>query len=237
MSSDDSSQWQFLTVALPYSPLTFDERFLLQSLCFVLFTSTVKEICHLLSGAQTLVHCYDTGHAFILCFLTLLWWPHREGKASGQVVCLLTLKGDFTLSGSAAGDMAELVTMFLGGLAERSRYAVALREVDRQGQKRTGHAQYCLLSHWSHLIDLLTGWFLLYSSIDDPTFLSFKKGELIVIIKDDEFSQQRGWIKGQIESTKQTGAVPTDAVLILPTLNKPTNELMVRTRQWHIFVR
>uniref|UniRef100_A0A8D3CSB6 Myosin VIIBa n=1 Tax=Scophthalmus maximus TaxID=52904 RepID=A0A8D3CSB6_SCOMX len=120
----------------------------------------------------------------------------REGKASGQVVCLLTLKGDFTLSGSAAGDMAELVTMFLGGLAERSRYAVALREVDRQ---------------------------------DDPTFLSFKKGELIVIIKDDEFSQQRGWIKGQIESTKQTGAVPTDAVLILPTLNKPTNELMVRT--------
>ncbi|XP_047192578.1 unconventional myosin-VIIa [Scophthalmus maximus] len=117
----------------------------------------------------------------------------REGKASGQVVCLLTLKGDFTLSGSAAGDMAELVTMFLGGLAERSRYAVALREVDRQ---------------------------------DDPTFLSFKKGELIVIIKDDEFSQQRGWIKGQIESTKQTGAVPTDAVLILPTLNKPTNELM-----------
>uniref|UniRef100_A0A8D3DLE7 Myosin VIIBa n=1 Tax=Scophthalmus maximus TaxID=52904 RepID=A0A8D3DLE7_SCOMX len=115
------------------------------------------------------------------------------GKASGQVVCLLTLKGDFTLSGSAAGDMAELVTMFLGGLAERSRYAVALREVDRQ---------------------------------DDPTFLSFKKGELIVIIKDDEFSQQRGWIKGQIESTKQTGAVPTDAVLILPTLNKPTNELM-----------
>uniref|UniRef100_A0A8D3BUC9 Myosin VIIBa n=1 Tax=Scophthalmus maximus TaxID=52904 RepID=A0A8D3BUC9_SCOMX len=117
----------------------------------------------------------------------------REGKASGQVVCLLTLKGDFTLSGSAAGDMAELVTMFLGGLAERSRYAVALREVDRQ---------------------------------DDPTFLSFKKGELIVIIKDDEFSQQRGWIKGQIESTKQTGAVPTDAVLILPTLNKPTNDLL-----------
>ncbi|XP_071343259.1 unconventional myosin-VIIa isoform X2 [Trachinotus anak] len=117
----------------------------------------------------------------------------REGKASGQAVCLLTLKGDFTLSGSAAEDMAELVTMFLSGLAERSQYAVALKEVDRQ---------------------------------DDPALLSFKKGELILIIKDNEFSHQHGWIKGQIESTKQTGAVPTEAILILPTLSKPTYEVM-----------
>lgn len=49
-------------------------------------------------------------------------------------MCLLTLKGDFTLSGSTVEDMAELVTMFLSGLTERSQYAVALKEVDRQGQ-------------------------------------------------------------------------------------------------------
>uniref|UniRef100_A0A3B4VH14 Unconventional myosin-VIIa-like n=1 Tax=Seriola dumerili TaxID=41447 RepID=A0A3B4VH14_SERDU len=98
-----------------------------------------------------------------------------------------------TRSGSAADDMAELVTMFLSGLTERSEYAVALKEVDRQ---------------------------------DDPTFLSFKKGELILIIKDDEFSQQGGWIKGQIGGAKQTGAIPTDAILILPTLSKPTYEVM-----------
>ncbi|XP_042338533.1 unconventional myosin-VIIa-like, partial [Plectropomus leopardus] len=60
----------------------------------------------------------------------------------------------------------------------------------------------------------------------DPTFLNFKKGELIIIIKDDEFSQQRGWMKGQSESTKQTGAVPVEAILILPTLSKPTKEVM-----------
>ncbi|KAA8589751.1 hypothetical protein FQN60_013116 [Etheostoma spectabile] len=108
-------------------------------------------------------------------------------------VSLLTLKGDFTLSGGTAEDMAELVTMFLSGLTERSQYAVTLKEADRQ---------------------------------DDPTFLGFKKGELIIIIKDDEFSQERGWIKGQNESTKQTGAVPTEAILILPTLSKPTKEVM-----------
>lgn len=47
---------------------------------------------------------------------------------------LLTLKGDFTLSGSSADDMVELITMFLSGLTERSRYAVTLREADRRGQ-------------------------------------------------------------------------------------------------------
>uniref|UniRef100_UPI0037E7D6D8 unconventional myosin-VIIb n=1 Tax=Semicossyphus pulcher TaxID=241346 RepID=UPI0037E7D6D8 len=117
----------------------------------------------------------------------------REGKASGQAVSLLTLKGDFTLSGSTAGDMAELITMFLSGLTERSQYAVTLREADRH---------------------------------DDPTLLSFKRGELIIIIKDDEFPLQRGWIKGQKESSKKTGAVPTDAISILPTLSKPSNEIM-----------
>eukprot|EP00066_Takifugu_rubripes_P023634 XP_011612900.1 PREDICTED: unconventional myosin-VIIb-like [Takifugu rubripes] len=115
----------------------------------------------------------------------------RDGK--GQAASLLTLKGDFTLSGASAQDLTELITMFLSGLTERSRFAVTLREAETQG---------------------------------DPTFLNFKKGELIIIIKDDEFPQQRGWIMGENKRTKQKGAVPSDAILILPTLSKPTNEVM-----------
>uniref|UniRef100_A0A671UN64 Myosin VIIB n=1 Tax=Sparus aurata TaxID=8175 RepID=A0A671UN64_SPAAU len=114
----------------------------------------------------------------------------REGKASGQAVSLLTLKGDFTLAGNTAEDMAELVTMFLSGLTERSRYAVTLKESDRQ---------------------------------DDPTFLSFKKGELIIIIKDDEFSQKHGWIKGESVRTKKVGAIPADDIVILATLSNLIN--------------
>uniref|UniRef100_A0A3B4B2F7 Uncharacterized protein n=1 Tax=Periophthalmus magnuspinnatus TaxID=409849 RepID=A0A3B4B2F7_9GOBI len=117
-----------------------------------------------------------------------------NGKATGQKVSLVTLRGDFTLSGSRADGMAELVTMFLSGLTERSQYAVALKDGDRA---------------------------------DDPTLLRFKKGELIIIVKDNEFSQQRGWIKGQNANSGKTGAVPLDAILILPTLTKPTNEVMV----------
>ncbi|XP_072540215.1 unconventional myosin-VIIb [Salminus brasiliensis] len=114
----------------------------------------------------------------------------RERK---QSVCLLTLKGDFTLNTVLAGDIVDLIALFLAGLTERSQYAVALQEVNNQ---------------------------------DDPTFLSFKKGELILLIKDDDFSPSRGWLKGQNERTGQKGALPMDAILILPTLTKPTNEVL-----------
>ncbi|KAL4000027.1 myosin heavy chain 1/2/3/4/8/13/7B/15 [Sarotherodon galilaeus] len=117
----------------------------------------------------------------------------RNVKKSGQAVSLVTLKGDFTLSGPSAADMAELITMFVSGLTERSQYAVALKEAEKQ---------------------------------EDATFLSFKKGELIMLIKDNDFSQDHGWVKGQNDRTKQTGAVPLDAITILPTLSKPTNEVM-----------
>lgn len=54
-------------------------------------------------------------------------------KSTGQAANLLTLKGDFTLSGSMAEDMVELITKFLSGLMERSQYAIALKEVSSQG--------------------------------------------------------------------------------------------------------
>lgn len=52
-----------------------------------------------------------------------------------------------------------------------------------------------------------------------------------MLIKDNDFSQDHGWVKGQNDRTKQTGAVPIDAITILPTLSKPTNEVMVRSSQ------
>ncbi|KAG9341588.1 hypothetical protein JZ751_019103 [Albula glossodonta] len=117
----------------------------------------------------------------------------RDAKGFGQTLFLSTLKGDFTLKALMAGGIAELLHMFLGGLRERSEYAVALQEANKQ---------------------------------DDPTFLSFKKGELILVIKDDDYSPNRGWIKGKNDRTGQTGAVSMDAILILPTLTKPTNEVL-----------
>ncbi|KAL2090404.1 hypothetical protein ACEWY4_015092 [Coilia grayii] len=117
----------------------------------------------------------------------------RDGKAFGHSVCLLTLRGDFMLNTINAADIADLVTMFLAGLRERSEYAVTLQEASKQ---------------------------------EDSTYLSFKRGELILLIKDDEYLPDRGWLKGKNERTGQIGAVPTDAILVLPTLTKPSNEVL-----------
>lgn len=55
-----------------------------------------------------------------------------------------------------------------------------------------------------------------------------------MVIKDDEFSQQRGWIKGRNERTGKTGAIPIDAIFILPTLSKPSKELMVQRMYYYL---
>uniref|UniRef100_A0A674CJZ3 Unconventional myosin-VIIa-like n=1 Tax=Salmo trutta TaxID=8032 RepID=A0A674CJZ3_SALTR len=99
-------------------------------------------------------------------------------------------RGQFLLQSVEAGEMADLIQWYLEGLKERSVYAVALQDVNRQ---------------------------------DDPTFLSYKRGDMLVILKDGEYSPDRGWIKGTNERTGNTGAISTDTVLILPTLDKPSN--------------
>uniref|UniRef100_A0A8B9JD85 Myosin VIIBb n=1 Tax=Astyanax mexicanus TaxID=7994 RepID=A0A8B9JD85_ASTMX len=62
---------------------------------------------------------------------------------------------------------------------------------------------------------------------DDATYLSCKKGDLLCIINDGEYSKDGGWIKGQNERTGQSGAVSADAIMILPTLSRPSDEILV----------
>uniref|UniRef100_A0A8C5FNV0 Myosin VIIBa n=1 Tax=Gadus morhua TaxID=8049 RepID=A0A8C5FNV0_GADMO len=126
--------------------------------------------------------------------LVELSYPEVTGvnTSSAQSVCLLTLRGDFTLSGAMTEDLAALVLVFLAGLRERSQYGVALKDAS-----------------------------------NDATLLSFKKGELLELLKDKEFSLERGWLKARNDRTGKSGAVPAEALLILPTLSKPTNQVMV----------
>uniref|UniRef100_A0A8C7MLK5 Unconventional myosin-VIIb n=1 Tax=Oncorhynchus kisutch TaxID=8019 RepID=A0A8C7MLK5_ONCKI len=114
---------------------------------------------------------------------------------SGQSVSLATLRGQFLLQSVDAGEMADLIQWYLEGLKERSVYAVALQDVNKQ---------------------------------DDPTLLSYKRGDVLVIVKDGEYSPARGWIKGTNERTGNTGAISTDTVLVLPTLEKPSDTTLVR---------
>ncbi|XP_016380628.1 unconventional myosin-VIIa-like [Sinocyclocheilus rhinocerous] len=61
---------------------------------------------------------------------------------------------------------------------------------------------------------------------EDPTLLSYRRGDVLYIIKDGEYSSEEGWIKAKNERTNQTGAVSLDAIRILPMLTRPTEETL-----------
>ncbi len=69
-------------------------------------------------------------------YVNSLYSPCIVSSRERKCVCLLSLKGDFTLNAIMATDISDLVAMFLAGLLQRSQYAVTLQEVNRQGQKR-----------------------------------------------------------------------------------------------------
>ncbi|KAF5880167.1 unconventional myosin-VIIa-like, partial [Clarias magur] len=61
---------------------------------------------------------------------------------------------------------------------------------------------------------------------DDATFLSFKKDDLINIIKDGQYASGGGWINGRNDRTGQSGAVSTDAIMTLHTLRRPSDDVL-----------
>lgn len=67
--------------------------------------------------------------------------------------------------------------------------------------------------------------------------MSCRKGDLICLIKDGEFSAEDGWVKGQNERTAQNGAISTDSITILPTLSRPADEILVSDRSQFGFLQ
>lgn len=62
----------------------------------------------------------------------------------------------------------------------------------------------------------------------DSTFLSFAKGDLIMLDEHDgEHVMNSGWAHGVNDRTKQRGDFPADCVYVLPTITKPQYDLVV----------
>ncbi|XP_039672113.1 unconventional myosin-VIIb-like [Perca fluviatilis] len=64
------------------------------------------------------------------------------------------------------------------------------------------------------------------SKPDDPTFLVCKRGDLLLVEKDEESSSDKNLIKATNNRTSATGVVYKDTVQFLPTLEKPTSDLL-----------
>lgn len=72
---------------------------------------------------------------------------------------------------------------------------------------------------------------LLFAAGEESTFLSFLKGDLIVLDQDTgEQVLNSGWAHGINERTNQRGDFPADSVYVLPTTTRPQQEVVVRRK-------
>ncbi|XP_033955036.1 unconventional myosin-VIIa-like [Pseudochaenichthys georgianus] len=122
----------------------------------------------------------------------------RGGKLQGQSFTLATVKGDeYTFTSNNAEDIRDLVVDFLEGLRKRSKYVVGLIDCPSP------------------------------VGAVDSTFLSFCKGDLIVL---DEHSGDQvmtsGWAHGINDRTKLRGDFPADCVYLLPSLTRPQYDIV-----------
>nr|XP_043897585.1 unconventional myosin-VIIa-like isoform X3 [Solea senegalensis] len=124
----------------------------------------------------------------------------RGGKLQGQSFTLATVKGDeYTFTSNNAEDIRDLVVTFLEGLRKRSKYVVGLLDCPNP--------------------DVAVG--------VESTFLSFSKGDLIILDEHDgEHVMNSGWAHGINDRTKQRGDFPADCVYVLPTITRPQCDIV-----------
>ncbi|XP_023277674.1 unconventional myosin-VIIa-like [Seriola lalandi dorsalis] len=64
------------------------------------------------------------------------------------------------------------------------------------------------------------------SKPDDPMFLVCKRGDLLLVEKDEDYSHEESWIKASNQRTGSSGVVYKDTIQFLPTLTSPTEEVL-----------
>ncbi|XP_075057947.1 unconventional myosin-VIIb [Mixophyes fleayi] len=131
----------------------------------------------------------------------------RAEKSFGQCCVLNTLRGEqFVLTSQHSEEIAKLLLHFLDGLKARSQYAVALQDSYREFTDS-------LVSNKKTLTD-------------EPELLTYRSGDLLILNRNPELQLGPNWTYAQNERTGSSGAVSLDAIHIVPSLNKPTTEML-----------
>ncbi|XP_063771935.1 unconventional myosin-VIIb [Pseudophryne corroboree] len=132
---------------------------------------------------------------------------NRADKSFGQCCVLNTLRGEqFVLTSQHSEEIAKLLLHFLDGLKSRSQYAVALQDSSRTFKDSLGSMEKTLT--------------------DEPELLNVRSGDLLLLDRSPELQSGPNWIYAQNERTGKSGAVSLDAIHIVPSLNKPTTEIL-----------
>ncbi|XP_025935824.1 unconventional myosin-VIIb [Apteryx rowi] len=61
---------------------------------------------------------------------------------------------------------------------------------------------------------------------EDPAILPFKKGDLLILTEDKRLDANSYWINAQNERTGKTGSVSLEEIYIIPSLTKPSSQLL-----------
>ncbi|XP_061588983.1 unconventional myosin-VIIa-like [Cololabis saira] len=64
------------------------------------------------------------------------------------------------------------------------------------------------------------------SKPNDPMFLVCKRGDLLMAKKDEENSPEENWVRAVNQRTGDSGAVYKDTLQFLPTLSRPTDDML-----------
>ncbi|KAM4771803.1 unconventional myosin-VIIb [Rhinophrynus dorsalis] len=129
----------------------------------------------------------------------------RAEKSFGQSCILNTLRGEeFILTSQHSEEIAYLLLHFLDGLKARSQYAVALQDSSRTMKESMGDV----------------------TDTDEIKILSFRSGDVLLLEKNKKVDLGPNWTSAQNERTSSTGAVPLRAIHVIPTLSKPTSDML-----------
>ena len=76
---------------------------------------------------------------------------------------------------------------------------------------------------------------------EGSSFLDFSRGDLILLDEENtgETVLNSGWCAGTNERTEERGDFPAEAVYVLPCLNKPPDDILVRkiSKWYHHFLK
>ena len=64
-------------------------------------------------------------------------------------------------------------------------------------------------------------------TVEDSTLLPFKKGDLLILTKKQGLLASENWTLTQNDRTEKTGLVPTSCLYTIPTVTKPSAQLLV----------
>uniref|UniRef100_A0A183V549 Myosin VIIa n=1 Tax=Toxocara canis TaxID=6265 RepID=A0A183V549_TOXCA len=125
---------------------------------------------------------------------------------------------EYTFQSPNSEDIKELVEYFLDGLKKRSTFLVALHDY-----KPTGNIHLSVRCFgYKYLMPLQ------HSHNDVNTYLTFKRGDLLILsegITGEALSKSQ-FVRGENTRTGLQGNIPVELVYIIPTIKKPTVEIM-----------